>query len=34
MEEVEALLAPQLRDAQGQWRADYMRLRVRATRPA
>jgi trans-aconitate methyltransferase len=32
--EVSAALAPDLRDADGRWRADYVRLRVVATRPA
>lgn len=32
IDEIEALLAPALRDQQGQWTADYVRLRFRATR--
>jgi trans-aconitate methyltransferase len=31
--EVEALLAPSLRDARGDWTADYVRLRVEAVKP-
>jgi hypothetical protein len=31
--EVEALLAPALRDAAGNWTADYVRLRWRAWKP-
>jgi trans-aconitate methyltransferase len=31
--EVEAALAPRLRDAQGQWSADYVRLRFAAEKP-
>ena len=31
--EVEELLAPSLRDARGNWTADYVRLRVEAVRP-
>ena len=31
--EVEALLAPSLRDARGNWTADYVRLRVEAVKP-
>ena len=33
LDEVEALLIPVLRDYRGNWIADYMRLRFRATRP-
>jgi trans-aconitate methyltransferase len=33
LEEVEAALAPVLRDDEGTWWADYVRLRVSATRP-
>lgn len=33
MTEVEALLAPDLRDADGRWQADYVRLRWQAWRP-
>ena len=32
--EVSAALAPELRDGNGRWTADYVRLRVAATRPA
>jgi trans-aconitate methyltransferase len=32
--DVEALLAPSLRDRSGNWTADYVRLRVRAEKPA
>jgi hypothetical protein len=32
--EVEALLAPALRTDEGEWIADYVRLRFRATKPA
>ncbi len=32
LEEVEALLAPSLKDAQGYWTADYVRLRFEATK--
>lgn len=32
LDEVEALLAPVLRDADGQWTADYVRLRVEAVK--
>lgn len=34
VEEVRASVAPQLRDADGTWYADYVRLRFRAERPA
>jgi SAM-dependent methyltransferase len=34
IDEVEALLAPALRDAAGHWTADYVRLRWRALKPA
>jgi trans-aconitate methyltransferase len=33
LSEVEALLAPSLRDAKGNWTADYVRLRVEAVKP-
>jgi trans-aconitate methyltransferase len=33
LSEVEALLAPSLRDARGNWTADYVRLRVEAVKP-
>ena len=32
--EVSALLAPDLRDAEGRWRVDYVRLRFAAARPS
>ena len=32
--DVEALLATSLRDRAGNWTADYVRLRVRAEKPA
>lgn len=32
--EVSAAAAPQLRDAEGRWQADYVRLRFRALKPA
>jgi hypothetical protein len=32
MREIEALLAPALRDKSGNWTADYVRLRVKAVR--
>ncbi len=32
--EISAALAPELRDADGRWTADYVRLRLAATRPA
>lgn len=34
IEEVEALLAPALRDGEGNWTADYVRLRWQAKKPA
>jgi hypothetical protein len=33
LSEVEELLAPSLRDAKGNWTADYVRLRVEAVKP-
>jgi trans-aconitate methyltransferase len=33
IDEIEALLAPKLRNAQGQWSADYVRLRFAADKP-
>ena len=33
LSEVEQLLAPSLRDAKGDWTADYVRLRVEAVKP-
>jgi hypothetical protein len=32
--EVEALLVPALRTSEGEWIADYVRLRFKATKPA
>jgi ubiquinone/menaquinone biosynthesis C-methylase UbiE len=34
VEEIEALLAPVLRDSEGNWTADYVRLRWQALKPA
>jgi hypothetical protein len=34
LEEVRSALEPRLRDVQGGWVADYVRLRFSATRPA